>query len=222
MLINKIFFQLNNFYRIISHIFRNLLIWMLSLFIYILSYIILSSISCSPSRSGYTTRVGKLQRSLPRFFDSVSLFGRSLLSPRRVDLMSHLSRVQCDKWTEFAKPGDPWASGRLSTEFLVVPVRGSSIGVRTNTIQGVKQKEVGDPLTALRRYSRKIPVEDPKEFITGTWMDGCFSFWDRVLLLKRFNRNINRRFCNIFKSRDWDPCYVLNNFVKWNKIKYIE
>lgn len=45
--------------------------------------------------------------------------------------------------------------GGFSTDVLVVPARGSTIGVRTNTIQGVSPKEVGDPLAALRRYSEK-------------------------------------------------------------------
>lgn len=58
--------------------------------------------------------------------------------------------------------------GGFSTDVLVAPARGSTIGVRTNTIQGVSPKEVGDPLAALHRYSEKeILTEDPEEFITG-------------------------------------------------------
>lgn len=127
-------------------------------------------------------------------FCSVSLFGRSFLF-RRVGLMSHLSWAQCSKWTEFAKLGDPWASARSPERVLVAPTRGSSTGVRTNTIQGVKHKEVGDPLAAHRRYSRK---KSPLKILRSSWpASECFSLWDRVLLTKRLNRNINRCFRDI-------------------------
>lgn len=86
--------------------------------------------------------------------------------------------------------------GGFSTDVLVAPVRGSSTGVRTNTIQGVKPergwRSARDPSQVLRK---KIFTEDPEEFITGTWMDGCFSFRYSIPLAKKFNRGINGRFC---------------------------
>jgi len=143
---NKMF--INNFkHRVFSEIY----LWTpyLRIKIHILSYQV-------HSVRFRATRVGKLQRSLPRFFDSASVFGRSRLS-RRVDLMSHLSHAQYGKWTEFAKPGDPWASGRLFAEVLVALARGSSTGVRTNTIQGVR-KRLATHSRPFAGTHEKIPV----------------------------------------------------------------
>lgn len=103
----------------------------------------------------------------------------------------------------------------------MAPARGSSIGVRTNTIQGVKQKEVGDPLAAHRRYSRKnIPIEDPEEFMIGIPPNArlFLALGSRTFLAKRLNRNIDR--CsfaiscpNTWRIRDLDRyIYIKFNF----------
>jgi len=47
----------------------------------------------------------------------------------------------------------------------MAPARGSSIGVRTNTIEGVKPERGWRPFAGTRE---KILAEDPEEFITDT------------------------------------------------------
>lgn len=112
-----------------------------------------------PPLAGFEILVGKLQRSLPRFlrvylrrFHSLDLLAylkppppdlltlvRSL-SLFREGLVSLLSRVQCGKWTEFAKLRDP-GSGEWPSTTVLVACPGWSAGVRTNTIQGVTEKK---------------------------------------------------------------------------------
>lgn len=111
-----------------------------------------------PPLAGFEILVGKLQRSLPRFlrvylrrFHSLDLLAylkppppdlltlvRSL-SLFREGLISLLSRVQCGKWTEFAKLRDP-GSGEWPSTTVLVACPGWSAGVRTNTIQGATEK----------------------------------------------------------------------------------
>lgn len=160
-------------------------------------YLIAYLLNVSPLRNR-DALVGKLQRSLPRSF------GFCLISAplRRVGLMSHLSRAQCGKWTEFAKLGDPWGVGGFSTDILVAPVRGSSTGVRTNTIEGVKSeggwRPTRGPSQVLGKKSSPRSLRSSLPIPEWTAVLGS-----RILLVEKFNRDIKERLCDIRRGR-WD------------------